>query len=133
MIRRILALTVVLCFARLGAAQESTVVIEGGTLIDGTGRGPVANSVVIVQGNRIDSVGVKGKLTIPPNAKIINAAGKTVLPGLIDAHIHELDFFPPLFLHFGVTTAYDIANPTQWSLAQKDALRKGKIKGPRLF
>ena len=56
-----------------------------------------------------------------------------VLPGLIDAHIRSLDFFPQLFLHFGVTTVFDTANPTDWVMAERDALKKGKIKGPRMF
>jgi imidazolonepropionase-like amidohydrolase len=57
----------------------------------------------------------------------------TALPGLIDAHIHSLDFFPPLFIHFGVTTVYDTANPTEWVIAQREALKNGRIRGPRMF
>lgn len=108
-------------------------VIEGGTLIDGTGAAPVKDSVVVIEGNRIKAAGIKGSISYPAGAKVIRAEGLTVLPGLIDAHIHELDFFPQLFPYFGVTTAYDIANPTQWSLAQREAMRTGKIKGPRLL
>jgi imidazolonepropionase-like amidohydrolase len=64
---------------------------------------------------------------------VINADGMTALPGLIDAHIHSLNFFPPLFLHFGVTTVMDTANPTEWIIAQREALKSGRIKGPRMF
>jgi imidazolonepropionase-like amidohydrolase len=114
-------------------SQNETLVIEGGTLIDGTGRAPIKDSVVVIEGSRIKAVGTKGNVTYPAQVQVIRADGRTVLPGLIDAHVHFLDFMPELFLHFGVTTVYDTANPTEWILAQRDAQKKGKIKGPRMF
>ena len=63
-------------------------VIIGGTLIDGTGASPIKDSVVIVNGEWITAVGKKGEIPIPEGAEIINASGKTVIPGLIDAHMH---------------------------------------------
>ena len=63
-------------------------VIIGGTLIDGTGAAPVKDSVVLVNGEWITAVGKKGEIPIPDGAEIINASGKTVIPGLIDAHMH---------------------------------------------
>ena len=116
--------------ARLPA---QSLVIEGATLIDGTGRAPVRDSVVVVEGSRITAVGTRGAVSYPPQARIIAASGRTLLPGLIDAHIHFLDFMPPMFLYFGVTTVFDTANPTEWILATRDALNSGKIKGPRMF
>ena len=113
--------------------QNNVLVIEGGTLIDGTGRAPVPDSVVVIEGSRIRSVGTRGSVPYPAGAQVIRAEGKTVLPGLIDAHVHFLDFMPQLFLHYGVTTVYDTANPTDWIIAQRDALRNGKIKGPRMY
>lgn len=114
-------------------AQNQPLVIEGGTLIDGTGGPVLQDAVIVMEGNRIRSVGKKGSVTIPAGAKVVQGDGLTILPGLIDCHIHELDFFPPLFPYFGVTTVFDIANPTQWSLAQREAFKEGKIKGPRMF
>jgi len=60
--------------------------IKGGTLIDGTGAEPLENATVVIEGSKIKAVGTD--ITIPEGAKVIDAAGKTVMPGLIDAHLH---------------------------------------------
>jgi imidazolonepropionase-like amidohydrolase len=128
------ALACVVALAAHGLrAQGQTTVIEGATLIDGNGGVPLSNSVIVIEGARVRAVSVRGALAYPPAARIIQADGMTALPGLIDAHIHSLNFFPPLFLHFGVTTVYDTANPTEWVIAQREALKTGRIKGPRMF
>jgi imidazolonepropionase-like amidohydrolase len=62
--------------------------LKGGTLIDGTGRGPINNSIVVVRGSVIEKVGEKGEIDIPREAKVIDISGKTIMPGLIDAHTH---------------------------------------------
>ena len=127
-----LALLITLAVSGLWG-QSQALVIEGGTLVDGGGGAPVRNSVVVIEGTRIVAVGARGDVSYPPQATIINADGMTVLPGFIDAHIHSLDYFPPLFLHFGITTVLDTANPTAWVIALRDALNTGTIKGPRMF
>jgi imidazolonepropionase-like amidohydrolase len=114
-------------------AQERSVVLEGGTLIDGTGKPPMANAVIVVEGARIKAVGVKGQVTYPANARVIRLDGRTILPGLIDGHVHLRDYQVPMFLPYGVTTIADIHNDTAWSIAQREALKSGRIKGPRLF
>ena len=113
--------------------QNRVLVVEGGTLIDGSGGPPVPNAVIVIEGSRITSVGTKGKIAYPPGARILNEEGKTILPGLIDSHIHLKEWMPPLFLHYGVTTVYDTNNMTDWIVAQREAYRHGKIKGPRMF
>ena len=115
------------------AADPAPTVIEGATLIDGNGGAPLKNSAIVIDAGRIKAVGAKGSVAYPPRANVIKADGMTALPGLIDAHIHSLNFFPQLFLHFGVTTVMDTANPTEWILAQREALKSGRIKGPRMF
>ena len=69
----------------VGAQQQPVIAIQGGTLIDGNGGAPVANSVIVIQGNRITAVGRAGQVQIPAGAQVVNAGGKFVLPGLIDA------------------------------------------------
>ncbi|HUR35592.1 MAG TPA: hypothetical protein VM032_17435, partial [Vicinamibacterales bacterium] len=86
------------------AAQERILVLEGGTLIDGTGRPPLSDAVVVVEGSRIKAVGTRGQVAYPPNATVISVSGRTVLPGLIDGHVHLRDWQVPMFLPYGVTT-----------------------------
>ncbi len=132
--RNLLILCSVAMLASIQAhGQNRPLVIEGGTLIDGRGGTPLKNSVIVIEGSRIKAVGTQGQVSYPQNALVIQAQGQSILPGLIDSHIHFLDFTPPLFLHFGVTTVFDTANRTDWILAQREALKKGRIKGPRLF
>ena len=117
-----------------GRAQNQTLVFDGGTLIDGTGRSPISNAVVVVEGNRIKAVGTRGQVTYPQNARVIKTDGRFILPGLVDGHIHLIpSFMPQMFLHYGVTTIGDTNNQTDWILLQRQELNSGKIKGPRLF
>jgi imidazolonepropionase-like amidohydrolase len=115
------------------AAQGPVLVLEGGTLIDGTGRAPIADAAIVVEGARVQAVGTRGQLTYPANAKVVRLNGRTILPGLIDGHVHLRDWQLPMFLPYGITTIADIHNDTEWSLAQRAALASGRIKGPRMF
>lgn len=63
----------------------------GGTLFDGTGRPPTRDSVIVVEAERIIAVGERGQVEVPEGTEIIDITGKTVTPGLIDAHLHFLE------------------------------------------
>jgi len=115
-------------------AQTRPIAIVGGMLIDGTGRNAVEDSVIVFQDGRIQSVGKRGEVALPRGAQVIDAKGKTILPGLIDGHCHYWEWLGELYLAYGVTTCPDINNsPTEWISAQKDGIQKGKIRGPRLW
>ena len=64
--------------------------IVGATLWDGTGRAPVANAVTVVRGDRILCAGAAGECEVPQGARIIEARGQYLIPGLIDSHVHLL-------------------------------------------
>jgi Amidohydrolase family len=119
--------------ARLGAPSATVTVIDGGTLIDGTGSPPLANAVIVIRGNRIAAVGRSGEVKIPPDAHRIDATGKFIIPGLIDAHEHMRDWMNDLYLVHGVTTILDADSPADWIFAQKEGIEKGKIRGPRIL
>ena len=117
-----------------GAAQTRPVAIVGGTLIDGTGRPPVEDAVIVFQGGRIQEAGKRNDVSVPRGAQAIDAKGKTILPGLIDGHCHYWEWVGELYLAYGVTTCPDINNsPTEWILAQREGVQKGKIRAPRLW
>jgi len=132
-LRSLASIAFLLLIASGPAAQPRTLVLEGGTLIDGTGRGPVADAVIVIEGERIKTVGTKGSVSYPPGATVIKLDGRTILPGLIDGHVHLREYQIPMFLPYGITTIADIHNDTAWTLAQREALKNGRMKGPRLF
>src|SRR5262245_45251423 len=66
----------------------ATLVLTGATLIDGTGADPVRDAAIVIDGDRIAAAGARRELSWPADATVIDVAGRTVLPGLIDAHDH---------------------------------------------
>ena len=69
-------------------AFAEVVAFRGARLIDGTGRSPVQSAVLIVDGEKIAAVGPAGKVQIPKGARVVDLAGRTIIPGLISAHAH---------------------------------------------
>jgi hypothetical protein len=113
--------------------QQSSIVIEGGTLIDGNGGAPVQNAAIVIQGNRITQIGLKGQLQHPAGAQIINADGKYIVPGLIDAKSNYASIYGEAYIVWGVTSAIWSGGGGDASIAERDAINHGMIKGPRLF
>jgi len=88
-------------------------VISNGTVIDGTGADPIVDGIVIIEGERITTVGSGVGYSIPPDAWVIDAHGGMILPGFIDAHVHSASD-PKLrheFLLGGVTAVCDLGTP----------------------
>ena len=69
-------------------ALAAAVAIVGATLIDGNGQAPVRASTVVIDAGRIVAAGFSGSIAVPPDAVQIDAHGKWLLPGLVDAHAH---------------------------------------------
>jgi imidazolonepropionase-like amidohydrolase len=116
------------------AQSTANLVIQGGTLIDGTGKAPLEDAVIVVEGERIKAVGKRGEVAVPRGARVIDVKGKAILPGLIDGHCHLLDFMGEIYLHLGITTCPDITqNDDEWTLAQRNGTNLGKIRGPRIW
>ena len=115
------------------AEQPAALVIEGGTLLDGNGGTPLRDALIIIRGNKIETVSRKGQSSYPAGAPILRADGKFILPGLMDAHVHYGGFLAELMLAHGVTSAFDIAGRGVYHLARREAIVRGRIPGPRLF
>ncbi|MFQ5723412.1 MAG: amidohydrolase family protein [Terriglobia bacterium] len=138
------------------ADSEPVLALVGGRLIDGYGGPPLENSVILVRGNRIEAVGRQGELEIPEGARVISTDGYTVLPGLMDMHVHLMilghadydywfreyrdrwrDVIMPIsareLLLAGVTTVRDLGAPLEDILTVRDRIARGEIPGPRVF
>jgi imidazolonepropionase-like amidohydrolase len=125
----------------LPVTAEEVLVVTNGTVIDGTGAGPITNGAVVIQGNRILTVGPATALAIPAGAEVIDAAGGTIMPGLINAHVHNTQ--EPgtrhRFLVQGVTATCDLASsPADMTLfeqtltEQNQPAARGFHSGPML-
>ena len=103
----------------------------------------IENGTIIINQNRIEAIGKASELTIPNDCKIIQAAGKTIMPGLVDSHAHIGAFRSGLpaqnnwqfaaNLAFGVTTAHDPSANTETVFTLSELQKTGALVGPRLY
>src|SRR5882762_5724634 len=127
-------------------------VLTGGTLIDGTGATPVADAAVVIEGDRIIAAGPRASTAWPADAEVLDVRGRTVIPGLIDAHDHLASHGYALATRWGLdepasTTHLRTARVLADTLAMgyttvrdaggldagfKVAIEHGLIPGPRL-
>ena len=138
------------------SAPKVTMAVVGGRIIDGYGGPVLENGVILIAGDKIVSVGRVGELAVPTGATVIDANGHTVMPGLIDMHVHlhilghgdykrwddlygtkDATVVMPIaarqLLMAGVTTARDLGARLDDILSVKKRIASGEIPGPRLF
>jgi imidazolonepropionase-like amidohydrolase len=124
------------------AAQEPPLVIRHVSVIDATGAPPQPEMTVVIEGRRITRIGKSARVRVPKNARVIEARGKFLIPGLWDMHVHEIfgDWIPAeehvtplLFVANGVTGVRDMGGdlaPLQlWRLR----IAAGQMIGPRII
>jgi imidazolonepropionase-like amidohydrolase len=122
-----------LSLARTLAHKPSRpLVLVHANLFDSEAAQALPNRTVVVTGNRITAVGQDGAVKLPPNAEIIDASGKTLLPGLWDMHVHLSPGDGLLDMACGVTSVRDLANDTDALLAMRKRFDKGTEIGPRV-
>lgn len=116
-------------------AQVDSLVITNATVLDMTGERPRRNMTIVVRGERIAAIGAPGKVTIPANATMVNAAGKFLIPGLWDMHVHAWDanVFYPVLLANGVTGIRDMGDKLETLVRYRREIESGARLGPRLF
>src|SRR4029077_14095731 len=123
------------------------VAIRAGRLFDPKSGANLPNQVIVIKGDRIADVGPADRVQIPQGARIIDLSKATVLPGLIDRHVHLMQDQQPndgrsamiglhnalMNLHAGFTTLQDMGSPFTYATVElRDAINKGLVPGPRL-
>ena len=117
-----------------------------GVIIDGNGGAPVEDGVVVIRGDRIEAVGPVGSVEIPRDAEVRDLAGKAILPGLADMHLHlvggwdgeTVDIlgyqrYLNALLYAGVTTVADAGNFLPFVVQLRDEIAAGRLTGPRIY
>jgi hypothetical protein len=128
------------------AAEDRPVAVVHGRLIDGLGGAPVEDATVIFRGGTIEYAGPAAGAKVPKDAQLIDASGKTVMPGLADLHVHlqgawdgtSVDLlgyqrYLNAMLYSGVTTLLDTGNYQPWVLQLRQEQAAGRLKGPRIY
>jgi imidazolonepropionase-like amidohydrolase len=135
--------------------------ITGGTLFDGSGRNLLEHAAILIEGNVFKEVGKEDQISLPEGCKVIDVAGRTVIPGMMDTHVHlvlgqeeqvlwKWGALPPLLEHslpliglkayarvketleMGFTTLRDVGDIGYATVALRDAINSGIVDGPRL-
>ena len=124
------------------ARPSGSVLLTGARLITMKGDEVIARGDILVTANRIAAIGPRGTLRVPADARRIDVSGKTIMPGLVDAHAH---MWTPRGLHqtevwqylanlaYGVTTTRDPQTSTPDVFAYADMVDAGMIPGPRVY
>jgi len=128
--------TVAAALAGLAACAPSgggVTALDGATLLDGSGGKPIAGSVILIEAGHITAVGRAGEVDVPSGAVHVDVAGKTIIPGLIDAHAMVERWAAQRYLAWGVTTVRDFGGAGDSAVALKNELGLVTILGPRMF
>jgi imidazolonepropionase-like amidohydrolase len=141
--------------------NPAVVVIEGATLIDGVHQEPIEDAVLVVAGDTILRVGSRNSVEIPTNAQTVNAAGKTIIPGMFNLHGHiantegmkqswewwmgfestGVDYYSReriqrdanAYLYYGITHMASLGNDQEPMIGFLAEQRAGKLGGARLY
>ena len=116
------------------AQGQAVRAFTGATLIDGTDRNPVPNATILVRGGKVVAAGPANAVTVPAGAERVSLAGKTVIPGLINAHGHvntpaDLDTYAA----YGITTVYSLGGEPESVFAARAAQNTPSLSRARVF
>ena len=128
-----LTAAVLIAVSACGKSGEGVIALEGATLIDGAGGAPKEDALILIRNGHIEAVARVNEIPVPKGAERINLVGKTIIPGLIDAHAHVERWAAPRYLAWGVTTVRDLHSDTDSGIKLKNDLNLGVIVGPRMF
>ncbi len=119
------------------------IAFTGARIITMEGDKVIENGTIVIHENRIEYIGESGEIAIPSKTKIYDVKGKTIMPGIVDAHAHVGGFRTGLTtqkhwqlyanLAFGVTTSHDPSANSESIFTLSELIKKGTMVGPRLF
>jgi imidazolonepropionase-like amidohydrolase/Tol biopolymer transport system component len=122
---------------------EGLLALKGARIITMNGEEVIENGAIVVEGNRIVTIGTSAEVQIPPKAKVVDVTGKTIMPGIVDVHAHMGTFRQGLSpqkqpsyyanLAYGVTTTHDPSSNTEMVFSQSEMVRAGHMVGPRIY
>lgn len=122
------------CSSAPTPADEDVVVFRDVRLLDFSGKAPTVREhvTVVVRGGEIEAVSEGPLYAVPPSATVIEGRGRTLLPGLVDMHVHIWDQAElPAYLSYGVTSVRNLSGMPH-VLAMRDAIDAGELVGPRI-
>lgn len=120
---------------------EGTIALTNARIITMNGDQVIESGTIVVEGNRITAIG--SNVSIPNGAKVVDASGKTIMPGIVDVHAHlgnfrlgispqqQWEYFANLA--YGVTTAHDPSSNTEMVFSHSEAIKAGNMIGPRVY
>jgi Tol biopolymer transport system component len=121
---------------------QGTLVLRGARVITMEGDEVIEGADLIIEDNRLAAVGAQGTVDVPSDARIIDASGKTIVPGFVDTHahlrpawgLHKAEVWQYLAtLAYGVTTTRDPQTGTTDVLTYGDKVTAGRMIGPRVY
>lgn len=125
------------------AKPSGTIAFTNARVITMKGDEVLAKATIVVENNRIKVVGPSAQVRVPNGAAVVDASGKTIMPGIVDAHAHmhyaAFEAFPQTKweyvanLAYGVTTTYDPSAHTLDVFAQQEMVETGEMLGPRIY
>ena len=130
-------------FRATAAKPGATLVIDGARIVTMKGDEVIDNGRIVIKDNRIAAIGKAADVAAPAGATLIDAAGKTIIPGLVDAHYHgamgedgiipQQSWIDYAGLALGVTTIHDPSNDTGTIFTHSEMQRTGQVVGQRIY
>src|ERR671925_260034 len=133
----------------LAQNDAGVIILEGATVVDGTGDLPKPNATIVINGSKIaylsSAAANSYNLNFSAAKNVINLTGKYIIPGLFDMHAHvanvrknsynqsESEYMLRMLLTHGITTIRNPGGPTEQSVALRENVSEGKIMGPQIF
>ena len=125
-------------------------VLEHATVIDGSGRAPIADATIVIAGDKIREIGAASQVKAPAKAQTVDLSGKTIMPGIINLHGHvgmvkgleqDMKHYTRenaeaqlrTYAMYGVTTTTSMGTDADLIVDIRDEQRRGKVNGARVF